>query len=187
MTELKNDIKTFIVQRLAQFESPQKVADEVNSIFEMQVSRQQVNGLDASKPYFRASAKWKSLFFQERQRFLADLEAIPVFHKSYRLSVMQSQVDRLLRNGHHTNVPLLLSILEQAAKETGGMFTNRRELTGKDGKDLLPQQIAREVFKEMLAEGIDEREAIDSLKERYRVTSADILGSEFLDFDDDKD
>jgi hypothetical protein len=31
------------------------------------------------------------------------------------------------------NMVLASSLLEQAAKEMGGAFTNRRELTGKDG------------------------------------------------------
>ncbi len=31
---------------------------------------------------------------------------------------------------------LASSLLKQAAEEVGGSYTNRRELTGKDGKDL---------------------------------------------------
>ena len=34
------------------------------------------------------------------------------------------------------NMPLAAQLLEQAAKEMGNAFTNRHELTGKDGKDL---------------------------------------------------
>ncbi len=34
------------------------------------------------------------------------------------------------------NMVLAAQLLEQAAKEMGNAFTNRRELTGKDGKDL---------------------------------------------------
>jgi hypothetical protein len=34
------------------------------------------------------------------------------------------------RNG---NVAMVAQLLEQAAKEVGGIFTNRRELTGKGG------------------------------------------------------
>ena len=34
------------------------------------------------------------------------------------------------------NMVLASSLLKQAAEEVGGSYTNRRELTGKDGRDL---------------------------------------------------
>ena len=36
-------------------------------------------------------------------------------------------------------MPLVAQLLEQAAKETGGAFTNRRELTGKGGGPIASQ------------------------------------------------
>ena len=45
------------------------------------------------------------------------------------------------------NVPLAAQLLEQAAKESGGAYTNKHQLehSGKDGKDL-PAQPAAQVM-----------------------------------------
>ena len=52
---------------------------------------------------------------------------IPIANKYYRLKQYQRQLEKT------RNVKTALKILEQAAKDIGGQFTNRQEITGKDG------------------------------------------------------
>lgn len=186
MTELKNDVQTFIVQRLACYESVQDIAAAAKEIFDIEISRQLISSYDASKPYCRASKKWKSLFYSERARFLKEIREIPILNKSFRGAALQRAYDKLTANERGANWKLVLAVLEQAAREEGNFYTNRRELTGANGKDLLPADIAREVFKELLREGIDRREAIDFIKERYNVDDA-ILNAEILGSDEEND
>ena len=62
---------------------------------------------------------------------IADLSVglidIPIANKYYRLKQYQRQLEKT------RNVKTALKILEQAAKDIGGQFTNRQEITGKDG------------------------------------------------------
>jgi len=46
------------------------------------------------------------------------------------------QYDKLLAK-NSKNVVMSLNILKQAAQDLGGQFTNRQELTGKDGEPLM--------------------------------------------------
>ncbi|SPJ22064.1 hypothetical protein PFCIP103579_3208 [Prolinoborus fasciculus] len=55
---------------------------------------------------------------------------IPIASKYYRLKQYQKQLEKT------KNAKLALKILEQAAKDVGGQFTNRQEITGKDGEAL---------------------------------------------------
>lgn len=82
------------------------------------------------------------------------MESIPIDQQSYRLHVLQQNLERAEQRG---NAGLAISILEQAAKELGGAFTNRRELTGKNGQaltiataNLTPEQL-REVIESVQA------------------------------------
>ena len=77
--------------------------------------------------------KWKALFEETRKTFLEDTATIAISHRAVRLRALQRMSEKAEMQG---NMVLAASLLEQAAKEVGDSFTNRRELTGKDGKDL---------------------------------------------------
>ncbi|EHU2502474.1 DUF2280 domain-containing protein, partial [Acinetobacter baumannii] len=76
------------------------------------------------------SKKFVELFESTREKFDEGLIDIPIANKYYRLKQYQRQLDRT------RNVKTALKILEQAAKDIGGQFTNRQEITGKDGGPL---------------------------------------------------
>ncbi len=60
--------------------------------------------------------------------FLGKPEAIPIANLAVRLQRYESQYQK-----HSRNRVAALSILKQAAQDIGGQFTNRQEITGKDG------------------------------------------------------
>ena len=66
---------------------------------------------------------------------------MPVAHQAYRLRVLNRALERAEKSG---NTTLVLQILEQAAREMGGAFTNRREVTGKGGGPIQQQAVTAE-------------------------------------------
>jgi hypothetical protein len=134
--ELSGPVKAFIVQRLARFDQPSVVVRAVKEEFGLDVSRQRVHFYDPTSRAGRALAEdLKALFFETREKAKQDLDAIPSYHKAIRLQRLDAMITKAIELG---NMPLAAQLLEQAAKESGGAYTNKHqhELTGKDGKDL---------------------------------------------------
>ncbi len=135
--KLTDEARTYVVQALACFDPPSVVAAQVKKDFGLVISGQGVESYDPTKHAGRKlSAKWKVLFEETRKAFLEDTSKIGISHRSVRLRALHRMAEKAESNG---NMGLAAQLLEQAAKESGGAYTNRRELTGKDGKDLVPQ------------------------------------------------
>lgn len=132
--KLTPEAQTFVVQSLAMFDPPSVVAAAVKKEFGVTITPQAMEVYDPNK---RAGAKiadkWRALFNETRKTFLEDSAAIGVSHQVYRLRALQRMAEKAESAG---NIALAAQLLEQAAKEVGNSFTNKRELTGKDGKDL---------------------------------------------------
>lgn len=132
--KLSDEVKVFIVQAVACFDSPSTVADDVNREFGVKVSRQQVEKYDPTK---RAGAnlsrKLRTIFEGTRKGFIDGTEKIGWAHKATRLRLIQRVGERAEKMG---NLTLVLQAAKQAAEEVGDAYTNRRELTGPGGKEL---------------------------------------------------
>ena len=132
MAALKEPVKIFIVQALACRDTPQEVADQVLQEFGVKIDRKQCQLYDPTKAAGKnLSKKFVELFNKTRADFDAGLIDIPIANKHYRLKQYQKQLERNAKN-----TVMSLKILEQAAKDVGGQFTNRQEITGKDGEAL---------------------------------------------------
>ena len=132
MATLKEPVKIFIVQSLACRDTPQEVAELVKQEFKISIDRVQVAAYDPTKAAGKnLSKKFVELFNKTRADFDSGLIDIPIANKHYRLKQYQKQLER-----NSKNVVMSLKILEQAAKDVGGQFTNRQEITGKDGKPI---------------------------------------------------
>ncbi len=145
MAALKDDVKTFIVQALACYDTPSQVVHAVKQEFGIEVPRAQVALYDPTKTAGRSlGAKLRDLFTATRKAFLDEAATIPIAQQAYRLRVLQRLQQQAESRG---NAALAAQLLEQAAKEVGGAFTNRREVTGKGGgpiqqANLTPAQFA---------------------------------------------
>lgn len=127
-TELPDEVKTFVVQALACFDTPSEVAKAVKDEFGLVVSRQAVQVYDPTKQAGAdLSAEFKALFEATRAAFLKDTAEIAVSHRSVRLRRLQRLAERAEGMG---NIALAAELLEQVAKEVGNVFTNKRELGG---------------------------------------------------------
>ena len=141
MATLTDDVKAFIVQALACFDTPSQVVDAVKDEFGITVTRQQVQAYDPNKTLGRAlSKKWREMFDATRSRFLKETAEIPIATQSFRLRALQKMYEKTAARG---NVPLAAQLIEQAAKETGGMFVNRHR---GDAPDETPPSPKRFVF-----------------------------------------
>lgn len=131
MAKLNEAEQRFIVQALACYDTPTQVADAVKEEFGLEVTRQQVAAYDPTKVTSKALAKkWRDLFASTRERFRKEVAEIPIADQAYRLRQLHRMVQEAMRR---KNIVLAASLLEQAAKEQGGMFTNRREVSGPNG------------------------------------------------------
>lgn len=142
MAALKDPVKLAIVQALACYDTPSQVVDLVKQEFGITLPRQQASMYDPTKPAGKKlSAKLRAVFEQTRKAFLEDVTTIPVAQQAYRLRLLQRNIERAETRG---NSAMVAALLEQAAKEIGGAFTNRRELTGKGGGPIAQHNVSPE-------------------------------------------
>lgn len=130
------------------------MADAVKQEFKIEIERQQVAAYDPTKSRGKdLSKKFVELFNKTRADFDAGLIDIPIANKHYRLKQYQKQLERNVKN-----VVMSLKILEQAAKDVGGQFTNRQEITGKDGKPIetINQNVPTESYLKAREQVLDE-------------------------------
>ncbi|MDQ7248066.1 DUF2280 domain-containing protein [Dongia sedimenti] len=122
-TALTDEIKEFIVKGLACYDTPSQVAEAVNQMFGVTVSRQRVYRYVPDNPRPPAQ-RWRDLHAATRQALLRELADIGVAHRAVRLR----RLDRLASRSERHNVMMALKCLEMAAKECGGMYENRRRV-----------------------------------------------------------
>lgn len=130
MAALSTEVKAFIVQSLACYESPAKVIVLVKEEFRLTISRQQVSAYDPSNAMAKSlSKKWVDLFNETRSRFQNEISDIPIANKAYRLRALNRMMDNAEKM---KNIVLAAGIIEQAAKEVGDSYTNKHkvELSG---------------------------------------------------------
>ncbi len=127
---LSEEIKRFIVKSLAIYETPSEVAEAVKAIFNKKVTRQNIHFYDPTKLAGEAlSEELRNLFFETRDKFDV-MEILPLSKKNVRIKKLSKIFETLESND---NLVGAADVLEQIAKEEGGMFTNRRELSGPKG------------------------------------------------------
>ncbi|HFO3136930.1 TPA: DUF2280 domain-containing protein [Klebsiella pneumoniae] len=147
MAALKPEVRAFIVQELACFDTPSQIVDSVQKEFNVQVTRQQVASHDPTKVAGKGLAqKWVDLFNRTRDRFLNEISDIPIANKAYRLRVL----DRMAARAEGMkNLALTAEIIEQAAKECGDAYTNKHkfEHSGPNGGAIQTITMSKEEYK----------------------------------------
>lgn len=127
--KLTDEIKAFIVQALACYDTPSTVAEAVKQEYGIIVTRQQV---ELYNPTRRAgsnlSEKWRAQFETTRVAFKEKIADIPIVHRAYRLRVLQRMAEKAEAS---KNMVLAASLLKQAAEEVGDVYTNRHKIDAK--------------------------------------------------------
>lgn len=129
-SKLPDDVRAFIVMSYARFALTRDIHKAVMDEFGLDVDSKTLcnHMLDRPSRAAEMGARWVALFNETRAAFREQVEAIPITNPAYRLSKMQRYFDIL---DSKDAIGPAMSVLEQAAKEAGGAFTNRRELSGK--------------------------------------------------------
>lgn len=141
--ELQHQI--FIVNQLAMFQRPSSVREALKLQFEIEISLPGILHYDISNPDLLK--KWKALFNSTRKKFLENSSRIPISNKSYRLSKLQQMFEAQENESPRLqNKKAMRAILEQSAKESGDVFTNRSYVQVSDPKGE-PPRITVEVVK----------------------------------------
>ena len=147
MAALSTEVKAFIVQSLACFESPTKVIELVKAEYGIDVSRQQVSQYTPGNAMAaKLSQKWIDLFNATRKRFQNEIADIPIANKAYRLRVL----DRMMTSAEKMrNIALATEIIEQAAKECGDAYTNKHkfEHSGPNGGAIQTITMSKDEYK----------------------------------------
>ena len=143
MAALKDEVKRFIVQALACFDTPTQVVQAVKETFGVEVSRQQCEQYDPTKHAGRElGVKWKAVFEETRKRFREETAEIPIANRAFRLRAMNRFVERAETM---KNIGLAMQILEQAAKEVGDVYVNRNRKDDPDDEPAIPTRIQVDV------------------------------------------
>lgn len=149
MPVLEAKVKTFIVQRLACFCAPSEVVDQVKEEFGLTLLRQHVRNYNPEQ--VKVAAKWVALHAHTRAQFIAETTRIGIANQAYRLQRLQRIAERAGKSG---NLAIEAQVLEQAAKETGGAYTNRREIRGSLTLDQALKSLADEDDEELDEEAL---------------------------------
>lgn len=147
MAALKGEVKAFIVQSLACFDTPSHVVEAVKKEFGLTITRQQVESHDPTKANGKGLAqKWVDMFNVTRDRFQNETSDIPIANKAYRLRAL----DRMMMKAETMrNMALAASLIEQAAKECGDAYTNKHkfEHSGPNGGAIQTITMSKEEYK----------------------------------------
>lgn len=152
MAILKPEVKAYIIQSLACFDTPSQVVEDVQKEFGIQITRQQAESHDPTKASGKALAKkWVELFHATRARFRDEVSDIPIANRAYRLRSLQRMAER---TESMRNYALTAQLIEQAAKECGDAYSNRQKLehSGPGGGPVQTQATVTELTLEDAAE-----------------------------------
>lgn len=173
---LPKEVQLFIVEQLARYRSSKYIIEAVNELFKILIVKQQIfyySQICTKELPEKAAQSSKDLqahFKECRTKFKKDVESIGGFHQPFRMQVLQDELDEELSKKYpNRRTPVILEIVEQMAKEAGGMFTNRRELTGKDGKPLMPEDLPATVYRDLINAGWETDKAAEWVSEHYKI------------------
>jgi hypothetical protein len=123
MAKLGKEVKLFIVQSLACYDTPSQVAEAVKEHFDLQIDRRSVMVYDPTKISGKALSKELcEVFERTREAFVAESMEIPIASKTFRLRALQRSYYFFVGRNNHIAAN---QVLEQVAKEVGGYYTNK--------------------------------------------------------------
>src|SRR5688500_9422327 len=143
-SDLKNSHKQFIVKLLAVYESPADVIQLVKENFEITVTLQKLQHYDPTTVMGRDLSKTLKELFEETRKEFDESAIIPLSKKVVRLKKLSKYVQVFEGMGNYGKAA---EIIEQIAKDDGGVFTNRREISGRDGQPIEMHQTTVEDWK----------------------------------------
>lgn len=157
MAVLTEAAKITLVHSLACYDTPTQAAEAVAQEHGIKIGRDQAIKYDPTKSAGKnLGKKFRDIFQATREAFLKDAASIPIAQQAFRLRALQRELERAQSRG---NSAMVSQLLEQASKEVGGAFTNRRELSGPNGGAIPATLDVSGMSTEALAEIMKARDA----------------------------
>jgi hypothetical protein len=148
MPVLTNEQKAFIVSAFARFDGVAEVCRSFKEQYGSEITKSHALAYNPGGANYRGAPKWHDLFERERKAFLDNVNSIGISNKTVRIHRLEQLcVIALSRR----NVKLAAEIMEQAAKEMGEVFTNRREVKS-DVRSVTATMTTEELRKEILSD-----------------------------------
>ncbi len=147
---LTEEQKIFVVGELACWRKPQEVADALKEQFGVELERQSIERYDPTKYAGRGlKDPLLTLFHDTRRAYREETANIALSGKAERIRRLEDLADKVIAMAQKAEIAGNLAFAEklveraqlvfkQIAEEMGDAFTNRRELTGKNGAPLIP-------------------------------------------------
>lgn len=122
LTELA---QVFVIQQLWTYTKAKSVQSQVKEVFGEDISFPALFYYSPDNP--KLAKKWQGLGQKTRDAFIADTANIPIAQKSFRLKILNDLLEKQLNQAELMQNPIeMRATLEQAAKESGDAFTNKR-------------------------------------------------------------
>ena len=146
--KLTEEQKAFIVKAYARFEGTGEVCQSFREKYDVELPTTRALQYNPISVSFMGSKKWRELFDRAREHFINNVQDIGITNKTVRLQRLEKLcVSAISRK----NTKLACEILEQAAKEMGEVFTNKREIKS-DVRSLTATMTTDELRNEILAD-----------------------------------
>ena len=159
MKRLPECVKRRIVEHLACYRTHAEVVDLIAEEFNFLLPPRHVRAYDPTSFQFAGRHEWMEYHSTVRRKFEAHVGEVAIAQRAYRLRTLQQAHDRLFSEMMDASpkdiVDLsreLRGILEQAAKEVSGVFTNVSRTVGANSFATTPVTI--EEKRNILAERI---------------------------------
>ena len=124
---IRGEIAEFIITQLAWYRSPIEILDLVKEQFGEEVTKQQLQHYNPDSYHGKTlKIKYVELFRARRQSFLNDVSDIPIANVNVRLRRLENTWIQLTAKKNYIAAN---AVLEQAAKEASGFYTNRKFLS----------------------------------------------------------
>lgn len=125
MADLTTEQKHAIVTLLACYIPVPEIVVAMRDDYGVDVPARHVYGYDPTRGYFDAGDWARTMFEEVRARYHDGLVEIPIAKQSYRLGVLQRNLQHAMKTGNRI---LANQTLKQAAEEVGGSYTNEQRL-----------------------------------------------------------
>lgn len=122
-TNMTHEQKVFVITSLACFNTLTETARMFSDEYGIDFALATFQRYDPTTLRGRElSEKYKELFYQIRSEYMEREQDIPIAHRIVRLKRLE---DEYMNNDDPT---IRLKVLEQASKEVGGLYTNKRDV-----------------------------------------------------------
>ena len=157
-TQLTEEHRTWLVTAYACYGRRCEVLRDFRDTFGFEIDKfyaykYDLSGFDEAKAKATGRAKWLPLFRKVRAEFEASIGDIPIASATYRVKKIDQMFEIAFEKRNYKSAALLL---EQAAKEIGGMYTNRRVMAGSIEHNHTVEEVPMDVKRSAVAQSVME-------------------------------